>query len=157
MEPIVPAQVAFDAGALEGLLQGVRGEHTEDDGHAGVARDGRHPLADLRHHHIEMGGVATDDGSQGDHHLITAAGGKPLGQQGNLKTAGHPGHIQLGAGGGGVDAVAGKAIEATAQQFAGDQVIEPGNDNRQAQTCRVGEPTFEDGQGIRPRGNSRPS
>ena len=148
LQAIVPTQVALDAGPLQGLLQGVGGEHAEDHRHARVAGHGGHALAHLRHHHVEVGGVAADHRAEGDHHLIAAAGRQPLGHQGNLEAAGHPGHIQLGAGGGGVDAVAGEAVETAAEQLARHQIVEAGDHDREAEIRRVGEATFEDGQGI---------
>ena len=90
-----------------------------------------------------MGGVATNHRTKGDNHLIATAGRQALGHQGDLKAAGHPGHIQLGTGIAGVNAVTGEAVEATAQQLAGHQVIETGNHNRDTQTSRIGEPPFK--------------
>ena len=90
-----------------------------------------------------MGGVAPNHGPQGDHHLVATASRQALGHQGDLKAAGHPGHIQLGTGITGVDTVTQEAVEAAAQQLAGHQVIKTGNHDRDTQTSRIGEPPFK--------------
>ena len=126
-------------------MQVVGSEHAKNHRHHGVAGDGGYALAHLVYQHVKMGGIAADNCPKGDEHVVATGTGQILGHQGDFKTAGHPGQIQLGTGRGGVDAMATEAIEATAKQFARDKIVETGDHHSDAQVCGIGETAFKNG------------
>jgi len=146
LQGITPPQIALDASPLQGLLESIGREDAKNDRDTRGPGDGSDTLADFRNHHIKVGGVSPDDGPQGDHHLIPPAGRHFLGHQGNFKTPRNPGHIQLRALGGGIDAMPGKAIQAAAEKLACDQVIEASDHQGDAQARDGGERSLVDGQ-----------
>ena len=85
LQAIAPAQVALDPSPLQRLLHGVGGEHTKNHRNRSIASHRSDSLAGFRHHHIEMGCIATDHSAQGDQHLVAAAAGHLLRHDRELK------------------------------------------------------------------------
>ena len=92
-----------------------------------------------------MGRVAADHRTQGDQHLVLTRAGHLLGHDRQFERTRHPGHVQLGAGLRHIHAMALEAVETAAQQLGGDQIIETGHDDADAQPGCVRETSFKRG------------
>ena len=91
--PLVPG---LGAGPLDGLLDGVRCQHTEPDGHAVLAARGCNALDALASHVIEVRRAAANDGAQRDDAIGATTGSHFFYSQRHFEGTGHAHDIDIG-------------------------------------------------------------
>ena len=80
----------------QGLVDGVGGEHPEDDRDAGVERGALEARRAFAGDEIEMRGLAPDDRAQRHHGIDRSRLGQSHRRQRQLEGTGHPGHGDRG-------------------------------------------------------------
>ena len=66
---------ALEAGAVNGLLQRVAGQHAENDGEAGIHLRELQTASGFGANVIVMSGFAAQDAADGDERIVSAGGG----------------------------------------------------------------------------------
>src|SRR5256885_183196 len=120
----------LEAGAIDGLLEGVAGKHAKNDRQAGVDLSELQATGGLGAHVIVMGCVAAEDAADGDESIVLAGGGKFFGGQRQLKRTGHMHDVNAAAGGAG----AFERIESGSEEPIGDEAIEAAHDDGKPKT-----------------------
>ena len=123
---------ALGAGPLDGLLDVVAREHAEDARYAGREADVGDALGHLGRDVLVMVRSASDDRAQADHGGVAAAGGQLLGQHRNFKAARRPDQFDVVLG----HAVTLQGVGASAQELAGDELVESADEDRELRVGR---------------------
>lgn len=119
---VVALVACLGAGPLDGLLNGVGGEDAKHHGDVTLQGDMGHALGDLGADVVIVAGAAPDDSPQADDRVVLAALGHLGGDEGDLESAGDPGHLDILL----VDTMADQAVHGAPQELRGDEFIEPG-------------------------------
>lgn len=121
----------FAAG--EGLVEVLGGQHTEDDGDAGVEAGLLDAVGALAGDEVEVGRLAADDAADG-HDGVDAPGlGERLGDERDLERAGHPHLFDIDVADTAVGKPAADAVEEPQRHVA----VEAAADDRDAETGSV--------------------
>src|SRR6266481_336212 len=86
---------ALEAGAVDGLLESVAGQHAKDDGEAGVHLRELQSARGFRANVIVMRGFASQNAANGDERIVTAGSSEFFRGEGQLESARDVNHINV--------------------------------------------------------------
>src|ERR1700687_2294953 len=123
---------ALEAGSVDGLLEGVAGQHAKDNGQAGVHLRELQSARGFGTNVIVMGRFAAQNAANGDERIVTAGGGQFFRCERQLKRARDTHYVHISA----CSAGALEGIDGCSQQTLGNKVVEAAHNNPKAQTGR---------------------
>src|SRR5712671_3654390 len=86
---------AFESGAVDGLLERVAGQHTENDGEASVHLRELQTAGGFRANIIVMSGFAAQDAADGDEGIVSTGGGEFFRCEGQFESAGDVDNVNV--------------------------------------------------------------
>ena len=137
------------AGAVEGLLLVVRGQHAESDGHVPAELHLLYAHGDALAYEVEVAGVALDDAAEHDDGIDVGVFGEVLGAHGEFESTGHPFDADLFVGAaGGV-----QGGDGAFEQGAGDGMVPFRHDDTERHFGGRGYGPVENGEVFQIRGH----
>jgi hypothetical protein len=118
----------FEAGAVEGLFEGLAGEDAEGVGDAGVLLRLADAAGDLVVDGFVVGGFAAEETAEGDDGVEFFGFGEGAGGRGDLPCAGDADDLDVGFG----DAAAMETVERALEEAVGDDGVPTGGDDGEA-------------------------
>ncbi len=122
----------FDAGAVEGLLEGLAGEDAEGMGDAGLLLGLADSASYLGVDGLVVGGFAAEEAAEGDDGVVLLRLGEGAGGGGDLPGAGDADDLDIGLG----CAAAEQAVEGALEQAVGDDGVPAGGDDGEGHARR---------------------
>jgi len=119
---------SFEAGAVEGLLEGLAGEDTEGVGDAGVLLGLTDAAGDFVVDGLVVGGFAAEETAESDDGVEFFRFGEGAGRGGDLPGSGDADDLDVGFGG----SAAVEGVERTLEEAVGDDGVPAGGDDGEA-------------------------
>ena len=130
---VVALIAAFAARAIDGLLDGIRGQYSEGHGYAALEGHCRQPAGSLRRHVVKMRCFSADYGSQGDDCIVTFLPRQRFRYQRQLPGTWNFDDFHVIR----ISTRALQRVRGAGQQAIGDEAVESRANNRKLEPARI--------------------